>query len=355
MSKGEILDLLYESDHKKFYSDSLCLQKAGSYLKTETIFTGTPQVIFSDGYGNTIGKATEYFGAYIRHRVDYTDADGNLLGTVELDADYRDRVSLVFRDAAGHEVRRRELPHGFKTRKMIEKEKEKEDKNKPADPPPGGKGGGSRTPDIDPVALGIGFLVLSMPLFFLTEYITKNFANWLTFSYQVLGFLQSLTGVWIYPVMLVLFLLTIRFPRAKGTGRVFLWAVLLAGNLAGQFFLSRQLGRMMQPFGLGLQGWYGVKTFLLCFLPSVILMLALDLLVKIGRKRDLSLSACYMIKDTIKFNSLFSGILIYLCRMAAAWAYQLKDGSSLSHAFRTVWFAALAFCAYWLINNSFDQ
>ena len=376
MSKGEILDLLYESDHKNFYSDLLCLQKSGSYYKTEKIFSDTPQMLFFDEFGKQIGEALEF-----NDKAHFYNADHKLLFTVELYVGYFDRVELIFRNAEGNQIRSKKLPYTYKTRKMLEEEKaerekkerkekeeeekrRREEKNRGTPPADGGEGigggggggrGGVRT--VNPWPFIFLCVLLCLPISIAYDRIVSAYPNWLLAAYQVRVFLLKFSEFWVYPVLAALFVLTVRFPKSEGIGTSILWFVLLAGVLTAQYFLSRQLGRMLHTLGLGVEGSNNVKIILLCFLPSYVLFFSCitltDLLFKIKKLRD---SILTIVRQTIKLNIVFSGILLFVCRMSAAWAFQVTAHTTTQMAFRTVWYAVLVFLGFWLIHqfNNFD-
>jgi len=344
MASREILDLLYESDHKTFYSGFL--RKSGSYLKTETFWSNTPKVVFYDGYGKRIGEALEY-----NEKAHFYDADNHLLGTAELYVDYKDRVSLVFRNAKGHEISRRDLPYGFKTQKMKEREKPKDPPKN--DPPPGG-GGGVHT--VNPWPFLLLGLLLSLPMALLAEHIVTTYPGWILQVFQIRVFLLKFAEFWVYPVLAVLFVLTVRVPKGEGFDSKVLWVLLLAGLLTAQFFLSRQLGRMLHTLGLGVVGFDNVKIFLLCFLPSLVLFFGATAVLDILRKKNkLSGGIHTMILKALRLNQIFSAILLYVCRLTAAWAFQMTAQDTTVMGIRTVWYAFLVFVGFWAVMTSGDN
>ena len=354
MASREILDLLYESDHKTFYAGFL--RKSGSYIKTETVWTGTPQVIIYNAYGSTIGKATEYSGEYIKHEVLFTDKDGNRLGTAALEEQYNGRVRLVFRNAQGHEISHRDMPPGFKTQKMKEREKPKDPPKN--DPPPGGGGGGGGggVHTVNPWPFLLLGLLLSLPMAILAEHIVTTYPGWILQVFQIRVFLLKFTEFWVYPALAVLFVLTVRVPKGEGFDSKFLWVLLLAGVLTAQFFLSRQLGRMLHALGLGVVGFDNVKIFLLCFLPSLVLFFGATAVLDILRKKNkLSGGIHTMILKALRLNQIFSAILLYVCRMTAAWAFQMTAQDTTVMGIRTVWYAFLVFVGFWAVMTSGDN
>lgn len=331
MAKGDLLKFIYDDSNVTFYSEF-----GRVYSKVVTDRKGEEYVEYRNIHDELIGIAREIGFADGSRRVLFTDHVDNLLAYAEIAHGLIGGQFIAFY-RAGNAVDIQEAryltweEYKYLTRKDPEPVKQRKD------PPPTGKGC---------LTAGFGWVLIIAAILvcgIFATLLTENFAHLQTYAYDVLEVVKFIATRLSCVIAAVLCLIFLRLPKGTPKGAVVFWALLALLTVVPFWFVGIQLDRMLQPYGLGIQGWDNVKFFLLSFVPGFAHCVAVWfvlLFVKKSPNRSLFRELAH---KAGRIYVILSGILIFVSRMAAAytWQFEADFSNGMFFVFRMVWYGLL--------------
>lgn len=192
----------------------------------------------------------------------------------------------------------------------------------------------------------LGVILLIVGIFLcgvISKLLTETFSGLYYYAYDMLGMIQLGVTKLACPVALVLCLLFLRVPKNCGAGVRVFYVFLLLFTAATCVPIAIQLDRMLQPFGYGIQGSNNVKFFLMSFAPGLAYAAVLRILIFLTRKSENSGSLRTLALKACKVQVIFTGVLVFVARMTAAyvWQFSLDFSDGMFFVFRALWYVVL--------------
>ena len=331
MAKGELLRIVYNDSNVTYFTSS-----GPIYRKFVKDRKGEEYVEYRDAQEKLLGTAQEIGFPDGSRRVQFLDRYYNEVAFAELAYGLLGAEFIAFYRADDRVT--------IQAKRYVSKEElERLTRKDPVDTPvhsePASVGKGCLT-------TGLGWVLIIAAIFLcgiFAKLLTEEFAHLHTRAYDLLNvvwFAATRLPCVIAAGLCVIFL---RLPKGIGKGAVVFWAILVVLTVVPFYFVGIQLDRMLQPYGLGIEGWNNVKIFLLCFVPGVAYLLALNFIMLFVKKSPNRAHFAALVHRAGKIYAVLAGILIFVSRITAAyvWQFETDFSSGMFFAFRMIWYAIL--------------
>jgi len=331
MAKGELLRLVYNDSNVTYYTSG-----GPIYRKFVTDRKGEEYVEYRNAHDELLGIAREIrYGT--SNRVQFLDRVDNELAFAEVRYGLLDAPMICFFDASDRVTPRAKR---FLSREEMARINAKDPEKSPPEekaPPIGVKG--CMTTVLGWVLIIAGIFVCGI----FAKLLTEEFAHLHARAYELLNVVQIIATRLPCVIAAVLCLIFLRLPKGMGKGSVVFWAVVALLTVVPFYFLGIQLDRMMQPHGVGIQGWNNVKFFALSFVPGLAYAVAVRIELAFVKKSSKAGSYRTMAHRAGVIYVVLSGVLIFVSRMTAAYVWQFATdfSSGMFFAFRMIWYALL--------------
>lgn len=209
----------------------------------------------------------------------------------------------------------------------------------------GGGGGGGGGKNDDPGEGCLVWFVILVCVFAcgFVGYFFERLDGCYYLAYDILEMVRFAVTKLTCPIVLVLCLLFVPCPKGKGTGAVTLYVILVLLTAAACVPVGIQLDRMLQPFGLGIQGWNNVKFFAMSLLPGFVYYMVCFAMMKLTKKSRHHSDFRWQCWKAATVYYWVTSVSIFAARMIAAytWQYTPYKGGGFYFMIRVAWYMLL--------------
>ena len=344
MAKGELLRLVYNDSNVTYFTSG------GPIYRKFVTKRGEEYVEYRDAQDELLGTAQEIGFPDGSRRVQFLDRYYNEVAFAELAYGLLGAAFIAFYRADDRVTIQAKR---YVSREELERLTRKDPKEPPKDINPAAVGKGCMTTALGWVLIIAGIFCCGI----VSKLLTEDFAHLHANAYEFLSVVQLAATRLPCVIAAVLCVFFLRLPKGTGKGSVVFWLTLAIMTVVPFWFVGIQLDRMLQPHGMGIQGWNNVKFFALSFVPGLAYAVAVRIVLSFVKKSPKAGSFKTLAHRAGVIYMVLSGVLIFVSRMTAAyvWQFAADFSNGMFFTFRMIWYALLVGGANSLLLAIIDE